>query len=188
VNATPDTRGNRGHDRTPVIACVDVHYLDSAPPQEGGGASAAVVAFASWDAGVALEQHVVPIARVEPYESGAFYKRELPCLLAVLGRLSAMPEVVIVDGHTWLDEGRPGLGARLLEAEPRIRTVIGVAKTRFASSPATRVLRGSSATPLWVDEAGTPIDAPARIAAMHGLHRVPTMLRLVDQLCRGRLS
>jgi deoxyribonuclease V len=162
-----------------VLACVDVHYLES------GGARVAIVAFASWDAVMPIEQHVLPLDRVEPYESGAFYKRELPCIRAALAKLSKAPDVVIVDGHVWLGAGKPGLGARLLEAEAAIRTVVGVAKTRFHGSPATPVLRGTSAAPLWVDEAGEPIDAPRRIAEMHGPFRVPAMLRLVDQLCRG---
>jgi deoxyribonuclease V len=165
-----------------VIACLDVHYLPD------GGARTAVVAFDSWDAATPTEKHVVSIAHVEAYEPGAFYKRELPCLLAALHALTHLPEIVIVDAHVWLDAGRPGLGARLLDAEPRIRTVVGVAKTRFVSAPATAIVRGGSATPLWVDEAGAPVDAPKRIAGMHGPHRVPTMLRLADQLCRGHIT
>lgn len=163
-----------------MIACVDVHYLES------GGARAAAVLLSSFDAAVPDAQCVVSVPRVEPYESGAFYKRELPCLRLALAALPRLPEVVIVDGHAWLDAlERPGLGARLLEAEPRIQTVIGVAKTRFAGAPAEPVLRGSSAVPLWVDEAGLALDAPRAIAAMHGPHRIPTMLRLVDHLCRA---
>ncbi|MDF2695851.1 MAG: Endonuclease [Labilithrix sp.] len=179
VKARPS---HRAHDDRTVIACVDVHYMET------GGARAAVVAFADWDSAVPTEQHLVTVDQVAPYESGAFYKRELPCLRAALGALGTMPEIVIVDGHTWLDAGRPGLGARLLEADPRIRTVVGVAKTRFAGTAAKAVLRGTSATPLWVDEAGAPVDAAVRVAAMHGAHRVPTMLRLVDQLCRGHAT
>lgn len=162
-----------------VIACVDVHYLES------GGARAAIVTFATWDATTPTAQHVVPIAHVEPYESGAFYKRELPCILAALAVLPALPEVVIVDGYVWLEASRPGLGARLLEAEPKIPTVVGVAKRPYVGAPAHAVRRGTSATPLWVDEAGTSVGAPHRVAEMAGPYRIPTMLRLVDQLCRG---
>lgn len=169
------------HDAT-VITCVDVHYRDA------GGARAAVVAFDSWDASSPREQRVVSLARVEPYESGAFYKRELPCILAALKMLSTHPDVVIVDGHVWLAAGRPGLGARLLEAAPQIRTVVGVAKTQFAGAPAAPVLRGRSTNPLWVDEAGAHVDAPKRIEEMHGEFRIPTMLRLVDHLCRGHVT
>jgi deoxyribonuclease V len=166
-----------------LIACVDVDYGRS---DSAGGAQAAVVAFTPWDAPVAQETHVVPVAHVEPYEPGAFYKRELPCILLALAELASPPDVVIVDGHAWLGPTRPGLGARLLAAEPRIATVVGVAKTRFAGAPAIAVLRGRSATPLWVDEAGVKVEAAKRVVEMHGPYRVPTMLRLVDQLCRGR--
>jgi hypothetical protein len=41
---------------------------------------------------------------------------------------------------------------------------------------------------LWVDEIGEPVGAPQRVAEMHGSFRVPTMLRQVDQLARGRLE
>ena len=169
-----------------VIACIDVHYLDS------GGARAAIVSFPTFDAAVSSEERVVSLAHVEPYESGAFYKRELPCLVAALDTLAQFPKVVILDGLVWLEApgGRPGLGARLLDAEPRLQTVIGVTKTRFVGASAALVLRGSSEKPLWVDEAGMPLeegDAPRAIVAMHGPHRVPTMLRLVDQLCRGHV-
>jgi deoxyribonuclease V len=166
-----------------VIACVDVHY--EASPAGGERARGAVVTIASLGDAEPHARRVALVPQVEPYEPGAFYRRELPCIRAALAMLDAMPEVVIVDGHAWLDVGVPGLGARLLEAEPRIRTVIGVAKTRFRETPATEVFRGRSRTPLWVDEAGEPIDAARAIMQMHGPHRVPTMLRLVDQLCRG---
>lgn len=160
------------------IVCVDVHY-------EGAGARAAAVAFDDWSSAVAREERVVVIRPVAPYEPGAFYKRELPCVLAALAALGSLPQIVIVDGHVWLGPGRPGLGARLLEAEPRLATVIGVAKTRFAGAPATPVRRGGSAVPLFVDEIGEPVDAPARVAEMHGPFRVPSMLRRADRLSRG---
>jgi deoxyribonuclease V len=164
-----------------MLACIDVHYR----PQRDVQATAAIVTFATWGSSLPLERRTVSIAKVEPYESGAFYKRELPCLLEALALLSSTPQIVIVDGLTWLGPDRPGLGARLHAAEPRIRTVVGVAKTEFVGAPATAVRRGQSGTPLWVDEVGEPVDAPKRILEMYGDFRVPTMLRLVDQLCRG---
>jgi deoxyribonuclease V len=163
-----------------MIACVDVHY------GETGTARAAVVAFDAWDASAPLVTHVVTVADVQPYTPGSFYLRELPCIRTALARLEAPPAVVIVDGHAWVGVGIAGLGARLLEAEPALQTVVGVAKTRFRDAPATPVLRGSSKAPLHVDEAGVPVDAASRVASMHGPFRIPTMLRLVDQLCRGR--
>jgi len=173
----PATRDH--HAGAVVIACVDVHYGVLR------GAKAAVVAFASWKDPKPLEQHVVTIDEVQPYEPGAFYKRELPCIRSALATLTSKPDVVIVDAHVWLEPGVPGLGGRLLEAEPGLSTVIGVAKTRFKEAPATAIMRGDSANPLWIDEGGAPIEATKRIAEMHGRFRVPTLLRLVDQLARG---
>lgn len=164
-----------------MIACVDVQYEGGA----GRGARAAVVTFDTWSSATPSARRIVSVGHVEPYEPGAFYRRELPCIRAALATLAALPDIVIVDGHVWLETGVPGLGARLLEAEPRLRTVVGVAKTRFRDAPATEVLRGASKTPLYVDEIGARVDAPRAVAAMHGPFRVPTMLRLVDRLCRG---
>jgi deoxyribonuclease V len=166
-----------------MIACVDVQYDESATG--AATARAAVVAFEAWDASVPLVTHVVTVRDIQPYTPGSFYLRELPCIRAALATLDALPEVVIVDGHAWVGVGVPGLGARLLEAEPGLRTVVGVAKTRFRDAPVTPVLRGASTKPLHVDEAGVAIDAPSRVASMHGPFRIPTLLRLVDQLCRG---
>ena len=163
-----------------MIACVDVHY-----DAVGTVARAAVVTFDAWTAATPTARRNVMVEHVEPYEPGAFYRRELPCVRAALAALDAQPEIVIVDGHVWLEPGVRGLGARLLEAEPRIRTVVGVAKTRFRETPAVEVLRGGSSAPLYVDEIGEHVDAPRVVAAMHGAFRIPTMLKLVDRLCRG---
>jgi deoxyribonuclease V len=164
-----------------MIACVDVHY-------EGPGARAACVLLRGWGDGDAAAEIVVPVDRVEPYEPGRFYRRELPCLLAVLGRVTEPVEVVIVDGYVWLQDGTtPGLGAHLYEALGRHTPVIGVAKTRFeGASAAVEVVRGDSRRPLFVTAAGVGLeDACRRIHEMHGPFRLPTALRRVDQLCRG---
>src|SRR5262245_26211321 len=106
-----------------MIACVDVDY-------RADGALAALVGCRSWtDATPSLEL-TETIARVEPYEPGQFYKRELPCLLAVLRRVPEPIDLVVVDGFVWLgDESRPGLGAHLHCALGGSIPVVGVAKT-----------------------------------------------------------
>ena len=165
-----------------MIACVDVDYRAS-------GAVAACVLFRAWDDAEGVSETVIPIARVEPYESGRFYRRELPCLLAVLEAAGGAPGMVVVDGYVWLsDEREPGLGAHLHQALGGRAAVVGVAKTRFARAAAAReVLRGTSRLPLFVTAAGMDVDEAARhVGAMHGPHRTPTLLKRVDQLCRGR--
>ena len=127
------------------------------------------------------------VEAVAEYEPGAFYKRELPCLLAVLAKLPAVPDLVVVDGYAWLGPERPGLGAHLYEALKRAVPVAGVAKTRFRSADevATAVTRAGSKQPLWVTAVGVDAaEAAECVRRMHGEYRVPTLLNRVDRLCR----
>jgi deoxyribonuclease V len=127
------------------------------------------------------------MAQVAPYQPGQFYRRELPCLLSVLATVAEPLEAIVVDGYVWLSDDRPGLGAHLYEALGHREAVIGVAKTRFAGAEAEPVIRGGSRRPLYVSAAGLERAAAARhIERMHGTYRLPTLLRRVDQLCRGR--
>lgn len=165
-----------------MLACVDVDY-------HGDEAVAACVLFRDWADERPAAEVVERIAGVEPYVPGQFYKRELPCLLAVLGRVSEPVELVVVDGYVWLGgEERPGLGARLYEALGRRVPVVGVAKTQFLSAKlAVAVRRGqSSSKSLYVTAAGVDVNEVAeRVRSMHGPHRIPTLLKRVDGLCRG---
>jgi deoxyribonuclease V len=162
-----------------MIACVDVDYRD-------GGAAAACVLLHDWADAVPSGEHVERIAAVAPYEPGQFYRRELPCLRAVLGRVADPVDVIVIDGYVWLaGEARPGLGAHLFEALGRTVPVIGVAKTQFEGAGGVPVLRGDSRRPLIVTAAGMDAATAARhVQAMHGPFRIPTLLRRVDQLCR----
>jgi len=163
-----------------MIAALDVAY----GPR---GAAAACVLFPSFADAVETASHVAHVADVAPYEPGAFYRRELPCLRAVLALVTVPLDVIVVDGFVWLSaDGRPGLGAHLFEALGRRGAVVGVAKTSFAGSGfAAPVLRGQSVKPLFVTAAGVETSvAAAWIQGMHGAHRVPTLLGRVDRLCR----
>lgn len=107
--------------------------------------------------------------------------------MALIDALDALPDAVIVDGYVTLGaDAKPGLGAHLYTALNTRVAVIGVAKTRFEGTPAdAEVLRGTSRHPLFVTAAGMDASAArARVKAMHGPHRLPTMLRRVDRLCR----
>jgi deoxyribonuclease V len=164
-----------------MIACVDVDYREA-------GAIAACVCFQSWSDDTPASESVIPISDVEPYQSGQFYRRELPGVLAVLKSLPDLPQVIVLDGYVWLGDRQPGLGAHLYEALGRRVAVIGVAKTRFArAEPTAEVLRGRSRSPLYVTAAGIGVaEAAGHIRAMHGPYRIPTLLKRVDQLSRGR--
>jgi deoxyribonuclease V len=160
-----------------MIAAVDVCYHDP-------GATAAAILFENWEDEHPMTQHLCHIPQVAEYQPGQFYLRELPCVLAVLKRLQQSPSVIVIDGHVWLRPGEPGLGWHLHEATGI--PVIGVAKTSFDQSPhAAHVFRGESMKPLFVTAVGIAQDVAAQhISAMHGSFRLPTLLKLVDHLCR----
>jgi len=161
-----------------LAAAVDVHY----PPS--GGARAAAVLVADTSFSDVVDERVVTVSEVLPYQPGAFYLRELPPLRSVLARLDQL-RLVVVDGYADLDSrGRPGLGARL-HAELGI-PVIGVAKSAYRTAThAVPVLRGTSSRPLFVTAAGLPRDAAADlIRHMSGSFRVPDALRRADALAR----
>lgn len=160
-----------------TIVCVDVDYRDD-------GARAGLVAFADWGDAVAIAERVEVVLEVAAYEPGQFYKRELPCLLRVLEGLK--PRLIVVDGYVWLGDDRPGLGAHLFRALDGRAQVVGVSKTEFTSATrAIPVLRGGSARPLFVSAEGIELGGAAdAVRSMHGDHRIPTLLRRVDRLCR----
>ncbi len=123
-----------------MIIAIDVYYHDEK-------AIVAGVLFHFWDAPKAAEEIVIEIEvdhRIGEYEPGQFYKRELPCILALLETLEILPEIIVIDGYVYLgSEKNPGLGQRLYEAIEGRSIVIGVAKTRFQDTPAsTEVYRG----------------------------------------------
>ena len=165
---------------------VDVDYrsIGRLEPARATGVATACVTFAAWtDAAPATERVVVSTTPAAPYESGAFYRRELPYLLAILDGVAA--SVVIVDGHVWLAGGRPGLGAHLHAALGGRAAVVGVAKRPFAGAAAVPVVRGAGHNPLYVSAVGIDVlDAVAGLRAMHGPFRIPTLLKRVDRLCR----
>jgi deoxyribonuclease V len=178
-----------------VIVAVDVDYREHEVVAAGVG-------FAAWtDAAPVAEVVVTSDAPPAPYEPGRFYLRELPHLRAVLSLLmpraapphaappsdatAAAFDAVIVDGYVWLGANK-GLGAHLHDALGGATPVIGVAKTSFAGATAIEVIRGASARPLYITAAG--IDgalAADHVRAMHGEHRLPTLLKRVDQLARA---
>jgi deoxyribonuclease V len=158
---------------------VDVHYPAT------GGARAALVVAGEPTFRFMLAEHVADLTGVAPYRPGAFFRRELPAVEAVLA-VAGPVDLLIIDGYVDLDPtGRPGLGAHVHE---RLGIpVVGVAKTHFrTASHAVPVLRGSSRRPLFVTAAGVTVDeAAALVASMVGGFRLPDALRRVDRLARG---
>ena len=163
-----------------MIACLDVGYSDTA-------ALAACVVIDNWRASRPAAQYVAKIYDVKEYQPGEFFRRELPCIQAVLDKLKLPPKCIVIDGYVWLDQNHnPGLGAHLYETMHCKVPVIGVAKNPFKDRDhATELRRGKSDRPLFITAIGIPISqAVVNIRAMHGPHRLPTILKLADQLSR----
>jgi deoxyribonuclease V len=146
------------------------------------------VVFREWSDAQPVSEHQLQIAEVSPYIPGAFYRRELPCLLALLEAIDQPLTAIVIDGYVWLSEKqRLGLGARLYEALGSTTPIIGVAKSLFRGSVfAAQVQRGNSRLPLYITAAGIDTaQAALLIQSMHGKHRLPTLLKRVDQLSKS---
>lgn len=163
-----------------MFAALDVQYDEAAQK-----AASAAVTFDRWEALAPAAEHVAICQDIQPYEPGQFFKRELPCLEAVLAQIHEPLAAIVIDGYVTLGD-RPGLGWRLWEALGQQVPIIGVAKTKFHSARAAEVLRGQSRVPLHVTAVGIEPNAAAQfVASMAGEFRIPTLLKRVDQLARS---
>ncbi len=164
-----------------MILAVDVDYRNTS-------AIAAGVCFASWEDPEPSDVLFSKIESIAGYESGEFYKREMPCIVRLLNEHHLSPSVIVIDGFVVLgEEERPGLGMHLFnELEQKI-AIIGVAKTAFKGvKPETELLRGESKKPLYISAVGVALaEAKQCVASMHGRYRLPTLLKRVDYECRN---
>ncbi|MDQ1096052.1 MULTISPECIES: endonuclease V [Chryseobacterium] len=92
------------------------------------------IAFEHWESESESEIYSEKIPVVSDYESGAFYKRELPCILSLLSQIPVQKgDVIIVDGYVTLgNNGKIGLGGYLYEAMHQEYPIVGIAKNRFS--------------------------------------------------------
>ena len=170
-----------------MIVATDVHY------QSDTEARAAAVVFERWSDPAPVATYAHRATGFGPYVPGRFYERELPCLLPLLHWVFAAHDIdtVIVDGYVDLGED-PGLGRHLAHAlaeDDLTPVMVGVAKTAFDGAPAEAVLRGTSATPLWVTACSiSNAEAADHVRAMDGRFRMPTLLLLVDHIARGHVD
>lgn len=172
------------HARTELcpLAIVDVQYGEN-------GAIAACAVARRWTDEIPSEEQITLVSAVQPYKPGAFFERELPCILQVLSLIQTEYRTIVVDGYVDLDErGTPGLGGHLHAYFQGAVAVVGVAKTAYRGSAfAVHVLRGASHRPLFVTARGLLPEQAARLVQhMHGEHRIPTLIKRVDRLARGK--
>lgn len=163
-----------------MILATDVHYFDHY-------AIAAGVLFKAWESSNVAQLVTIKVDNIQPYQSGQFYKRELPCLLALLEKIEKPLSHIIVDGFVHLDANKKaGLGKHLYHALEDKITIIGVAKNAYKDiNDDFKIYRGNSKKPLYISAEGVDLaTAKNYIQAMQGDFRLPTLLKRVDQLCR----
>jgi deoxyribonuclease V len=165
-----------------MILAFDTYYF-------ANKAKTVCLAFHNWEDAQEAAVYTELLENIAEYEPGAFYKRELPCILSLLEQIN-LEEVtaIVVDGFVQLDDvGKPGLGGHLFEALQRKIPVIGVAKTNFATIEQLKrsLLRGESKNPLYITAIGIGLeDATEKIRKMHGEFRIPTLLKRLDGLTK----
>ena len=165
-----------------MIVAIDVHYRENE-------AKIVCLELDNWIDNVSSKTHIVYKRDVADYESGAFYKRELPCIIEIMEYVDLeMVECIIVDSYVYLDnDGKKGLGCYVFEHFKGEIPVVGVAKTSFHDNTKNvrPVLRGSSASPLYVTSIGMDVDvAVKRVVSMAGEFRMPTILKLLDAMTK----
>ena len=165
-----------------MILAFDSYYFDNK-------AKTVCVQFENWTDSAPSQVYSEVLENIAEYEPGAFYKRELPCILSLLKQIPLDSCIaIVVDGFVFLDdEAKPGLGARLYESLEGAIPVIGVAKTNFATLQREKisVLRGESEKPLFITAIGfNPEEAATKIASMQGEYRIPSLLKLLDSMTK----
>lgn len=161
---------------------IDVGYNDTQ-------ANSASISFKNWNDATPLDTKKILINNIADYEPGKFYLRELPCILESLNQYNLnQVDTIIVDGFVWLNsEKKPGLGAYLFEKLDQKIPIIGVAKRKFHGENIfmKTIERGESKNPLFITAEGIQVEKAADlIKNMHGDFRIPTLLKIVDQLSR----
>ncbi|WP_218965971.1 hypothetical protein [Snodgrassella communis] len=70
---------------------------------------------------------------IAPYQSGQFYRQELPCIMALLDKIGLSTiSTIVIDGYVHLADGKIGLGGYLYHALDKTIPIIGVAKKNLA--------------------------------------------------------
>ena len=165
-----------------MILAFDTYYFEDKAKTVG-------VSFGNWLDKEPASIYEETLKGVAAYEPGAFYKRELPCILSLLEKIPlSIIEMIIIDGYVVLnDEGKLGLGGHLYIELDKTIPVIGVAKSRFQENSQNhkQLLRGKSKSPLYITAIGVALETACEcVNSMHGDFRIPTLLKLLDARTR----
>jgi len=165
---------------------MDVHI-------EADTARVAAVAFEDWAAAEGTRNVALAIAHVDKPAKGELDLRALPWLVQLLDANRLQPEAIVLDGFVHLDaQETPGLGRRLHDTLGGRCPVIGVSRSVFKGTDTPDqfcIFREDETPPLIVTCAGIDLGAAkARIRAMHGRKRVPTLMKLAARIAKGSVD
>lgn len=190
-----------------LVAAADVAFPGNRRGWHGGVARAAVVLM-SYEAGALaiVESHLMEAPVAFPYVPGLLSFRETPAIALAFERLSAEPDLVLVDGHGIAHPRRFGFASHvgLLAGIP----TIGVAKSRLCGEAGVLAPERGAMTPL-VDHdevVGVVLRTRANVRPVYvsighlvslesaadwvqrlsPAHRSPEPIRLADMLSKGR--
>lgn len=165
-----------------MILAFDTYYNEDK-------AKTVCVTFGDWLDTEPMDTFEETINGIAPYEPGAFFKRELPCILSLLKKINTQSvQVIIVDGYVFLDDqGTLGLGGHLYKELDETIPVVGVSKSRFSGIELNQrtLIRGESKRPLYITAIGVELQSAVEwISSMHGNFRIPSMLQQLDMKTR----
>lgn len=156
--------------------------------REGDVVVAAAVGFEDWPDAEPARTLVVRVPGVPPAKRGEPDDALAQAVLRLREQPGVAPlELVLVDGAVHLDAAEtPGPGARVFQALQGAVPVIGLSKAAPRDgSTSFEVHREDEAPPLYVSAAGVDLGAAkARVRAMHGRRRLPTLLKAAARVAR----
>jgi deoxyribonuclease V len=187
-----------------LVAAADIAFPERTRGWQGGLARAAVVVMSYPELAV-VEQHVIETPVAFPYVPGLLSFREIPAIALAFERLSAVPDLLLVDGQGVAHPRRFGLASHLglLAGIP----TIGCAKSRLcgeAAEPGPE--RGSMSDLIDVGErVGLVVRTKERVKPLYvsvghkislgaaaewvlrlaPTHRLTEPVRLADRLSKG---
>lgn len=171
-----------------IFLILDVFYQDQ---PEQTLAQVAGIRFMGVEQHAILNTYQTCVTPVAPYQSGEFYKREMPCLLALIEQITEPFDVIIIDGFVFLDsEQKAGLGKHLYDNLTDKKPVIGIAKHAFFGIDERHaVYRGTSKHPLYVTACEFPVTAAKDLVKnLQGHFRLPDIVKQVDALSRTPIN
>ena len=187
-----------------LVAAADIAFPERTRGWEGSLARAAVVLM-SYPGLALVEHHVVEGPIAFPYVPGLLSFREIPALALAFDRLSAVPDLLLVDGQGVAHPRRFGLAAHLglLAGVP----TIGCAKSRLCGEAADPGPKRGSVTDLVdnCERVGLVVRTKDRVKPLYvsvghlisleyaaewvlrlaPTHRLPEPIRLADRLSKG---